>query len=201
MVDVRCATRDSLRLCDMKSFQSELKSRPDEQVKALKLSLLSEGLLAPFFIWTDGEGTNWILDGHTRHMALKSLFVETNDDSMWFKDEFPVVYVEADSLDEAKKALLQITSSYGKVTKAGALKFCEGLEGYVAPSVARYVGKAVSFKEKAVKAPAPAQKSSIIVDNSAANGEGMVKMEILVPNAYEKAVRDLFNSVSYIKVV
>ena len=144
MVCKRCETADSLPLCEMSPFQGDLKSRTEGQIEELKKSLLEEGLLAPFFIWKgtlqaeDGE-KSWIIDGHARHEALKRISLEADDGSFWFNERFPVVYIEAESPDEAKKALLQITSSYGEITSSGAKRFCEGLRGYSAPSVAAFL--------------------------------------------------------------
>lgn len=202
MLEIRCEAKDLLRLDEMCPLQGDLKKRSREQLKCLKESLIEEGLLAPFFIWKErseetGEEFNWLLDGHARWEALRSISDDTNDSSLFHEREFPVVYIEADNVDEAKKALLQITSQYGSVTKEGAINFCASIPGYRAPSVAAYLKPASPIKERVIPmAELPSKEEE---EKEAESSE--VKIMIAVPKAYEKAVRDLFNSVSYIRVL
>lgn len=196
MIDIRCESKDTLRLCEMYPFQGDLKKRSKAQVQALEESLQTEGLIAPFFIWrsrSEDEVINWLLDGHARWETIKGM-ADKGDKALYDEQEFPVIYIEAGDIDEAKKALLQITSQYGKVTKEGAINFCSTIAGYTAPSVASYLKKAAPIKEKIIKVEEKVSQEPVV-----SNGE--VKLTIAVPAAYEKAVRDLFNSVSYIKVL
>ena len=187
---MRCEAAESLRLRDMSPFQWDLKSRTRAQLDELKSSLSGEGLLAPFFIWR-GEDGNWLLDGHARLEALSSMAA---DDPSILEQELPVVTVEAGSVDEAKKALLQITSQYGKVTRKGAERFCASIPEYRAPAVSCLFKAAAPVRERvievreAVSAPRP-------------DSEGEARLVIAVPEAYLQAVLDLFNSVSYIRVI
>lgn len=201
MVCVRCETADGLALADMRPFQGDLKSRSGSQLGELKKSLMEEGLLAPFFVWRGehgGEEGNWLLDGHARLEALRSIYEDTGDYALWFGVEFPVVYVEASGPEEARKALLQITSSYGRVTKRGAERFCASIPEYRAPSVAAFLGKAAAPRERAApaaSAPAPAVFPELPA------GSGEVRITIAVPAEFERAVVELFESVSYIRVL
>lgn len=201
MIDVRCETIDCLPLSDMSPFQGDLKSRTEEQLEELKKSLREEGLLAPFFIWRaalqqeDGV-KNWLLDGHARYEALRSIYDETGDEDLWTKQAFPIVYIEAASPDEAKKALLQITSSYGKITRGGAQKFCASIPEYRAPSVAAFFKPVSLPKEKVVPMTETAAEPAKPVE-----GSNEVVITIAVPASYEVAVRALFNSVSYIRIL
>ena len=199
MVGIRCVGKDVLPLRGMRPFQGDLKSRTREQLGELKESLRTEGLLAPFFVWkgtlADGSHGAWLLDGHARYEALSSM---AEDDGEIWDALFPVVYIEADGPDEAKKALLQITSDYGKITGKGAREFCASIPEYRAPSVAAFLKPASPLKERAVpiaEAPAPRRAEP----EDAVSGE--VRIAIAVPRAYERAVIDLFNSVSYIRVL
>lgn len=195
--------RDSMPLHGMMPFQGDLKSRTREQLAELKESLRTEGLLAPFFIWkgtlADGRKGTWLLDGHARYEALSSM---AEEDSGILDMLFPVVYIEADGPDEAKKALLQITSDYGKVTRKGAKEFCASIPEYRAPSVAAFLKPAAPLKERAVPlADAPAPLPPQPRHEPEEPGGEEVRIAIAVPRAYERAVIDLFNSVSYIRVL
>ena len=68
--------------------------------------------------------------------------------------QWPVVYIDAPDEDSARKALLQITSSYGKVTKQGYKQFCVSIPDYKAPVIQKFVAKPSVDKPKtAVKQP------------------------------------------------
>lgn len=199
MIGIRCVGKDVLPLRGMKPFQGDLKSRTSGQLGELKESLRTEGLLAPFFIWkgtlADGSYGAWLLDGHARYEALSSM---AEDDAELWDALFPVVYIEADGPDEAKKALLQITSDYGKITGKGAREFCASIPEYRAPSVAAFLKPASPLKEKAaLPAYAPALLRAEAEEPSAEEA----RLVIAVPLAYKRAAIDLFNSVGYIRVL
>lgn len=205
MIAVRCETADALPLCRLSPFQGSLKSRSAEQLEELRRSILEEGLLAPFFVWkgtvhADEGERNWLVDGHARLEALRLEYEETGDDGLWFGQEFPVVYIEASDPDDAKRALLQVTSSYGKITAYGAKKFCASLPGYRAPSVAAFlkpvkadVGVAGGVSEKAAP-PAEGKASS-------GDGEAEAEITIAVPYRYKDDVLRLFGTIGYVRVV
>jgi hypothetical protein len=117
----------------MQPFQGNLKKRTDKDIDALKDSILTDGLLMPFALWQH-DGVHHILDGHGRYAALIKLALE---DASILNQEFPVVIVEAENETEAQKALLQIVSSYGKVTKVGLAKFSTGIVNYKAPILSK----------------------------------------------------------------
>ena len=199
MIGIRCVGKDFLPLRGMRLFQGDLKSRTKEQLNELKESLRTEGLLAPFFVWkgalANGGYGAWLLDGHARYEALSSM---AEDDSELWDAMFPVVYIEADGPDGAKKALLQITSDYGKVTRKGAREFCASIPGYRAPSVAAFLKPVSPLKEKAVSLEdAPVLQRM----EPETPGADEVKLVIAVPSAYRQAALELFNSVSYIRVL
>lgn len=137
MIKINCESDATLKLTDMVPFQGKLKKRTDQDIKELTDSLVSEGLMMPFAIWKH-EGKNFLLDGHGRKEALIKLAV---NDTELLTTEWPVVYVNADTEDDARKALLQITSSYGKVTKQGYKQFCISIPEYKAPVIAKFVPK------------------------------------------------------------
>lgn len=135
MVTVKCKTEQSVLLKDIKPFQGELKKRSPKDIEALADSLSNDGLLMPFALWQTPEGTQYILDGHGRLQALMHLAVK--GDATILEQQFPIVVIEASTEDEARKALLQITSTYGKFNNAGIRAFSSSISNYSAPLLKR----------------------------------------------------------------
>lgn len=151
MITIKCETKDSILLTEVTPFQGTLKKRTSEDISGLIASLGREGLLMPLAIWKH-EDKNYLLDGHGRVEALWELAKEQPD---IIETPLPCIYIEADTEDNARKALLQITSSYGKITKKGVESFMISIPDYVAPSVAKFVAKPVETKAKPVKDSTP----------------------------------------------
>lgn len=147
MLKINCESDVTLKLTDMVAFQGNLKKRTDEDISALQESLKTEGLMMPFAVWKH-EGKNYLLDGHGRKEALIRMATATPE---LLNAEWPVVYVNADTEDGARKALLQITSSYGKITKAGVKQFCVSIPDYKAPAISKFVFKPVTKNIKTVE--------------------------------------------------
>lgn len=150
MIKVNCESKDSLKLTEMEPFQGKLKKRTPQDIEALSNSLVAEGMMMPFVIWRNGD-KKYLLDGHGRKEALVRLAVE---DPKVLEADWPVIYVDAEDEDAARKALLQITSQYGKITKIGYKAFTATIPDYKAPCVAKFMPKPASDKPKAkVKVP------------------------------------------------
>lgn len=147
MLKINCESDATLKLTDMVAFQGNLKKRTDEDISALQESLKTEGLMMPFAVWKH-EGKNYLLDGHGRKEAIIRMATVTPE---LLSAEWPVVYVNADTEDGARKALLQITSSYGKITKAGVKQFCASIPDYKAPAISKFVSKPVTKNIKTVE--------------------------------------------------
>ncbi len=106
-----------------RSFQGEgaeeLKRLEKEDYERLKHELLEDGFSYPIAIWANSpDGENYILDGHQRVKALKKMQSEG-----YSVPELPVVMVDADSFDQAKRKLLAAASQYGTVQEAGLVAF------------------------------------------------------------------------------
>lgn len=142
MIKINCETKDTVKLTDMTPFQGNLKKRTEQDIEDLKQSLITEGLMMPFAIWVH-EDKKYLLDGHGRKEALTRLAV---DDAGLLGADWPCIYIEAITEDDARKALLQITSSYGKVTKSGYKQFCVSIPDYKAPVIAKFMPKPVKVK-------------------------------------------------------
>lgn len=176
MIKVMCETTDTIKLSELTPFQGDLKTRTKKDLQELTKSLKEEGLLMPFAVWQQ-EDTNYLLDGHRR---LEVLIDMALIDETILEQDFPVLFIKADTEEQARKSLLQITSSYGRVTREGVTKFCAIIPNYKAPSINRFM-KPVGKKLKE-----PSMEQII---------------RIAVPNDKATAVRELFKSVGYIRVL
>lgn len=179
MIQVKCTGTGTLKLSELTPFQDDLKKRTSKNIGELKESLTKDGLLMPFAVW-QSKGKHFLLDGHGRLQALLEL---SEADSELASFDWPVITVTANSEEQARKSLLQITSSYGHITKDGAVKFCAKIPGYKAPSINRFVNK--------VERPR--------VRKNTPKTEELIKIYVPIDKAQE--VRNILASVNYIKIV
>lgn len=87
----------------LQPFQGNLKKTDKSWIQALANRIQKYGFNAPFFVWKDHDK---LLDGHQRLEALKLL--------NW-KDDVPVVLIEAKDEREAKERLLEYNTTYSKI--------------------------------------------------------------------------------------
>lgn len=116
-IKIACQTKDFLNLNEIEPFQKNLKSLSDKDFKALRHEILETGFAFPVYVWKSPEETNFCLGGHQRLRVLKQLSDEGYEVSV------PVVYIQADTLKQAKRRILQDASQYGKVEKQGLYEF------------------------------------------------------------------------------
>lgn len=174
-----CTAKDTVKLSTLVPFQDNLKKRTAKNITDLAQSLQDDGLLMPFAVWKHDD-KNYLLDGHGRLAALVELALK--DPSLISNVDYPCIYVSADTEEEARKALLQITSSYGKITKEGAEKFTQTIPGYKAPSINKILYRQAHVK----KVP------SISIDSL---------IKIKVPKDKEQEVRELLSKVEFITII
>lgn len=178
MLKIACDCRDTLLLGELVPFQGNLKKRTKKDIKGLCESIRLEGLLMPFAVWND-SGCYKLLDGHGRYAALLEL--ARSDDSI-ISQRLPVIFIDAEDEETARKSLLQITSAYGRITKEGAQAFCASIPTYKAPSINKFMHK------KIVERKLPSQSMERVI-------------RIAVPNDRADAVLELFKQVEYIRVL
>jgi DNA modification methylase len=120
--DIRIAcTGSGLRDIDtLQELQGDLKSISKENLTTLKNRIVKYGFDAPVFVWE-----NYILDGHQRIQAVKSLIA---DGYALPDNALPIVNILATSVQDAKKRLLGYVSQYGKLTSRGFDHFIGDLE-------------------------------------------------------------------------
>jgi len=108
-IEITCTGSHYIEYKKLVEFQGDLKTLSSENLEKLRQSILRNGFTTPFFVWESPEGTPFILDGHQRLKALKSLIKDN-----YTIDKVPIVKVQAESKDKAKEKLLAITSQYGE---------------------------------------------------------------------------------------
>lgn len=107
---------DHVPVASLVPFQGELKELTEREYGKLKKSILENNLIVPFFVWLE---TGKLLDGHQR----QRVFMREG----WQMD-VPVVYISADSEQDAKRKLLVISSQYGHMTQEGFDSFTFDLD-------------------------------------------------------------------------
>jgi hypothetical protein len=102
----------------LEPFQDELKQLDKTEYEKLRDWILNHKFSFAIHIWKH-EGHNFIIDGHQRLFTVKQL-VEVEG---YECPDLPVVVVDADSFDEAKRKVIAGASSFGKVTQQGLFDF------------------------------------------------------------------------------
>lgn len=118
-------TKDVLGVSLLEALQGNLKVLPDENYQKLKKEMLKDGFSFAVHVWEDkSAGKIFILDGHQRVAALKRASSEGIK-----IPQVPVVFVEADDVNHAKRKVLAAASQYGKFDQSGAEQFIQTIEG------------------------------------------------------------------------
>lgn len=117
-VTIRCVGNRTAKYTELKKFQGDLKKITDKNLEKLKLSILTNGFRIPLFAW---EGK--IIDGHTRVRVLEEL-----DKAGYSIPKIPIIDIQAENEQDAKKMLLLINSKYGQITKQGFYEFAQDFD-------------------------------------------------------------------------
>ncbi len=137
MIDIKCTGSGTLKLSELRRYQGELKKRMPADIKAMCASLKEDGLLAPFIVWKHDDKA-MLLDGHGRFESLIQLAL---DEPELLNMDFPCVEVQAETDEDAKKALLQIASKYGTVNQRYMPVLTAKIPEYHAPIIKHVVPK------------------------------------------------------------
>jgi hypothetical protein len=108
-IKIKCQAADTLPIDAIMDFQGGLKKGTDKNKIKLATRMFSIGFIAPFFVW-EHEGDYYNLDGHRRSQVL----CELREAGIEIPGMFPVAYIQAGTAEEAKEALLSISSQYGE---------------------------------------------------------------------------------------
>ena len=118
-IRINCKTADEILLSDLEPFQDNLKILTEKSRAKLKVQIVENGFIVPFFVW--GKK---IIDGHQRLKVL----LELEEEGYTLPKLFPVVKIKASTIKEAKERLLAITSQYGEITEEGFFDFVNSAE-------------------------------------------------------------------------
>lgn len=121
-IKINCTGSDYLDIDMLQDFQKGLKTMTVENQKKLQSSIITNGIIAPFFIW-DNNGEKKIMDGHQRLKTLSDMKENGFD-----IPNLPVVYIQAESEVDARAKLLYITSQYGDFDLNQLEIFCGEIE-------------------------------------------------------------------------
>jgi hypothetical protein len=113
LIRVACDVKDHLPLDQITPFQGDLKTLLKEDYERLRKEILDTGFAFPMYIWKS-ENKFYLIGGHQRVRALKTM-----RDEGFQVPLIPVVYVYADSYQQAKRRILQDASQYGTVERQG----------------------------------------------------------------------------------
>jgi hypothetical protein len=121
---IACIGAGELSIDLMTPLQDDFKTLSDERYQELKAQILAEGFSAPIFVWEDpSDSLTKILDGHQRHTTLVRLREED-----YKIPQIPVVYVEADNVQQAIRKLAGFASQYGQVSDEGFARLLQKYE-------------------------------------------------------------------------
>ncbi len=124
-IKIRCQGAFSLPYTELNPFQGELKSLSKENYEKLRNEIAKTGFAFAPHIWKNPKSNMWYLvDGHQRLRTVREM-VEHED---YLCPPLPVVPVEADSYEEAKRRVLQGTSQYGQIENQGLYEFIEDVQ-------------------------------------------------------------------------
>lgn len=108
-LSIRCTGADSVLIEELHPFQDDIKTMTPSVLKKLENVLIQHGFSEPISVWGNApDGKKWILNGHQRLTALKSL-----QSKGWFIPPIPVAYIDADDEFEARKKVLTLASQFG----------------------------------------------------------------------------------------
>jgi hypothetical protein len=110
-IKIKCKSDSHLTIDELTDFQGNLKFRTVTDLDRIADSILQFGFSFPFFVWRDGENNN-IIDGHGRLEALQTLQAKGYE-----IPPLPIVYIKAQTRDEAKNLLLRVNSLYGEIDR------------------------------------------------------------------------------------
>ena len=123
-VIVNSTIQNRLALSMLTPLQGELKALSDDRAKKLENSILTLGFIYPFFVWENPETAEiLVLDGHQRLKVLSKL-----KDKGYSIPQLPVVFIDAEDLNDAKLKLAAVASQFGEFTAHGIEDFFADIE-------------------------------------------------------------------------
>lgn len=116
--------KETLPLNYLSVLQGNLKALPEDRYKKLKASILKHGFCFPMFVWNDNENNKiWLIDGTQRFNTLNRM-----KDDGYKIPQLPVVFIPAESVDDAKLKIMAAASQYGQFTDFGVAEFLKDVD-------------------------------------------------------------------------
>jgi hypothetical protein len=130
-IRITCDTKLRIDYRELNGIQGALKMLSRENFNKLRRHILKDGVNFPLCVWKELTKVKsktvtkwWIVDGHGRHAVLRFLIEEEG-----LKCEpLPCVEIEAVNLADAKRKVLNASSSFHTMTKDGLYQFMTDLE-------------------------------------------------------------------------
>lgn len=125
-IKVAVKTDSTLNIDQLVPLQGDLKTLSKENYEKLKTEILEDGFSFAIHVWEDvRENKIYILDGHQRHATLTKMKKEG-----YSLPAVPVLFVDAENIDHAKKKLAAAASQYGQFNQAGAEAFFKSFKKF-----------------------------------------------------------------------
>lgn len=115
-IRITCRGSREISPSELIGLQGELKSLSKTNYLKLRQSILDHGFSFPPFVWN-----NRIIDGHQRLKTLLKMITE--EGLILERETIPVVDIEAQDEQEAKKKVLLAVSQYGRIESDGLYQF------------------------------------------------------------------------------
>lgn len=121
-IAIKCQTSLSLPIDKIHDFQGNLKTLSRKNFDKLKNEIVTTGFRFAPHVWQDPEDQKYyLIDGHQRLRVIRHLVEKEG----YFLNNLPVVPIEAASLEDAKRAVLQATSEFGIMDNESLYEFME----------------------------------------------------------------------------
>lgn len=124
-IKVTVKTKDALAITLLDPLQGNLKVLSPNNYTKLKNEIIKDGFSFVVHVYEDNDSAKiYIIDGHQRVETLRRMKEEG-----YQIPAVPVVFIEADNLDHAKRKVLAAASQYGQYNQNGAEEFIRSIEG------------------------------------------------------------------------
>ena len=120
-IEIKCKGSETVSLAELVKIQGKLKELTPERYQALRKSIIKNGFCEPVAFWRNPKNKEkQLISGNQRVYVLKTL-----EEEGFQIPKIPASEVLAKNANEAKKKLLALASSFGKVTAKGLESFFE----------------------------------------------------------------------------
>ena len=120
-IEIKCKGNVEVEIDEVVLLQGKMKKIKIEVLEKLKRAIIENGFSAPILIWNSDR--KYIIDGHQRIIALKSLLKDG-----YKIGKIPAVEVEAKDKKEAVLKVMEMGVNYGYLYKKGLIELAERYE-------------------------------------------------------------------------